>query len=151
MTDDPYAWNPPETPRETWSDADWLRAEARANFVTEDIERADKIARMLDGMAASIAVMRTDLDMLADAVVADVAAELKHVKAERDALAERLRCERSDTAAARKLCKNANDELADLKRQFRIVEEAVSMCVGRDNRYDLSAYLDRRGVTAIKI
>jgi hypothetical protein len=77
---DPYAWTPPDAPRETWSDADWLRDMARSNFVTEDIARADKIATMLDGLASIVAVMRTDLDMLAEAVVADVAAELKHVK-----------------------------------------------------------------------
>jgi hypothetical protein len=45
---DPFDWNPPDSPRETWSDADWLRDMARANFVTEDIERADKIARTLE-------------------------------------------------------------------------------------------------------
>jgi hypothetical protein len=44
---DPYVWTAPDAPRETWSDADWLRAEARANFVTEDIERADRIADQL--------------------------------------------------------------------------------------------------------
>ncbi len=45
---DPYAWTPPTGPSDTWSDADWLRDMARANFVTEDIERADKIAARLD-------------------------------------------------------------------------------------------------------
>jgi hypothetical protein len=88
MSYDPYDWTPPDSPRETWSDADWLRAEARANFVTEDIERADKIARMLDGMAAIVAVMRTNLDVLAEAVVADVAAELKHVKSQLEQVRE---------------------------------------------------------------
>jgi hypothetical protein len=48
MSDDPYAWTAPAGPPESWPDADWLRAEARANFVIEDIERADKIARTLE-------------------------------------------------------------------------------------------------------
>src|SRR5688572_19091393 len=116
MTADPYAWNPPSTPPETWSDAGWLRAEARANFVTEDIELADEIARLLDAMPAALAVVRSELNLLAQPVAGDVVAEL-----------------------------------ADLTRQLRTVEEAVSMCVGLANRHDLSAYLDRRGVTAIKI
>lgn len=46
---DPYDWSSPETPREQWSDADWLRDEALANFVTEDVERAFQIAARLDG------------------------------------------------------------------------------------------------------
>jgi len=82
VSDDPYTWTAPAGPPETWSDADWLRDMARANFVTEDIERADKIARMLDAMPAALAVVRSELNLLAEAVAADVVAELKHVKAQ---------------------------------------------------------------------
>ena len=46
---DPYDWNPPDLPPEQMTDADWLRSQARANFITEDIERADRIAARLDG------------------------------------------------------------------------------------------------------
>jgi hypothetical protein len=46
---DPYDWRAPDGDQSTWSDADWLRYEARSNFITEDIERADRIADRLDG------------------------------------------------------------------------------------------------------
>jgi hypothetical protein len=45
---DPYDWRAPDGDQSTWSDADWLRYEARSNFITEDIERADRIAARLD-------------------------------------------------------------------------------------------------------
>jgi hypothetical protein len=45
---DPYDRKAPEGDPGTWSDADWLRYEARSNFITEDIERADRIAARLD-------------------------------------------------------------------------------------------------------
>lgn len=44
---DPYDWNLPDLPPEQMTDADWLRDMARANFIEEDIERADRIAARL--------------------------------------------------------------------------------------------------------
>ena len=48
---DPYDWNPPDLAPEDMTDSDWLRSHARANFITEDIERADRIASQLDKLA----------------------------------------------------------------------------------------------------
>jgi hypothetical protein len=60
---DPCVWTAPAGPPETWSDADWLRDMARSNFVTEDIERADKIAARLETLEAAIAEALDDLSI----------------------------------------------------------------------------------------
>lgn len=52
---DPYDWQGPDCALEDMSDADWLRHEARANFITEDIERADRIAAEIDRLRSQIA------------------------------------------------------------------------------------------------
>ena len=54
MSDDPYDWKEPVGDPASWSDADWLRNMARANFVIDDIARADWISARLETLEAAI-------------------------------------------------------------------------------------------------
>jgi len=46
---DPYAWQPPAgVDHDDLTDADWLRVQARSNFITEDIVKADRIAASIE-------------------------------------------------------------------------------------------------------
>jgi hypothetical protein len=63
VSDDSYGWKDPDGDQASWSDADWLRSMARANFVIEDIARADRIATEHGDLARYKAVV--------EAVIAD--------------------------------------------------------------------------------